>query len=762
VVVARQCSGIAQPDGGVTPAGFRLTVMQGSASAPGVITSTPAGISCGTASNICAAAYLPNTTVTLRIDPGMMGRFVGWAGCDVADGERCLVTMTADRSVTATFRAANSPALELTVTGNGQVSGGGLSCRAGSGVCTATYSPGEIVELTALPDATETFLGWGGACAAFARATPINVEMAVSRSCSAQFTGAPGNAPQVAVSLEPAQIGPVVGFVRSVPEGLTCGSIGSDCSQTFAAGTAVRLDAVSTDANWEFESFRCAGGIQTAGARSLSFVAEQDVSCIAAFASDVERLRVKIVSDLFAASPGRVVSQGTTAPRHLDCNDDCDRPFTRDTFVTLRAEADASHVFANWSGCDSLSVDPSGALAPLCHVTMSRTRNVHAAFTAEHVGTGDNQHVLSIDFPFDSGDGSVEYNRPAGLPPCTPQGGACAHTYDRTSGTTDDVLLTIRPAGNNTLVLNEGCAVFTPANGTDPATCRVTMDRDRGVTFGFNTVNAAPLAVISRTPAGAVAVNEAIEFSGAASTDDEDVSQLSFQWDFDGDSITDTTGITASHAFAQPGVYPVRLMVVDRFGSLDIEYTDVEVIAANAPPTAFFIYSPGIPLVGNSVSFDASASSDSNGIATYRWDFDGDGVDDVIGDASTARVVGHTFNAFGTYTVRLRVIDNLGAVGETTRQVSVALASGGTTLTLNLLGNGHGVVAYVPIVSACSKDSEPTCVRQFPQGTQVVLSATAYSGSALGDWVGCTSLNAQGTECTVNLNINRTVSLFIN
>jgi hypothetical protein len=764
VVVARQCSGVAQPEGGTTPTGFRLTVVQGSASAPGVVTSAPVGITCGTASNICDARYAANTTVTLRIDPGMAGRFMGWTGCDVVDGDRCLVNMTADRSVTATFRAANSPTLQVGVIGNGQVSGGSLSCRAGAGVCAAIYLPGEIVALTATPDATETFLGWGGDCAAFARNTPINVEMAASRSCSAQFTGAAGDAPRVTITLEPANIAAAIGYVRSTPEGLTCGSIGNDCSQTFARGTAVRLEAVSTDATWGFESFRCSGGIQESGARSVSFDAEQDVSCIATFAPNVERLRVKIVTDLRAnlLPPGRVVSQGTATPRHLDCTGDCDRPFTRDDTVILRAEANLAYVFSNWSGCDSISIDPSGALPRLCHVRMSRTRNVHAAFTGEHIGPGDFNHVLSIDFPFDSGDGSVELNRPQGLPPCTPQGGACARAYDQTSGVTDDVVLTIRPAGNNSLVLNEGCAVFTPANGTDPATCRVTMDRDRGVTFGFSTVNAAPVAVINRTPAGPVAIDENIQFSGAASTDDEDISQLSFQWDFNGDGITDVTGMTVSQSFAESGTYLVRLMVVDRVGSVDLAYEEVNVVAANTPPTAFFIYSPGIPLVGAPVSFDASASTDSSGIVQYRWDFNGDGTDDLVGDASTARVASFTFNAAGTYTVRLRVVDALGAVGETTRQVSAQLASGGATLTLNLRGNGSGVVTYVPIVTACSKDSEPICVRQFPQGTQVVMRASAYSGSFLGDWIGCTSLNATGTECTVDLSANRTVTLFIN
>jgi hypothetical protein len=93
---------------------------------------------------------------------------------------------------------------------------------------------------------------------------------------------------------------------------------------------------------------------------------------------------------------------------------------------------------------------------------------------------------------------------------------------------------------------------------------------------------------------------------------------------------------------------------------------------------------------------------------------------------------------------------------------NAALPADNRTLTLSLLGNGHGVVTYLPEVTACSKDSEPTCVRDFPLNTTVVLRASAYSGSTLGDWVGCTSLNQTGTECTVALTASRSISLFIN
>ncbi|MBK6598322.1 MAG: hypothetical protein IPG25_10740 [Proteobacteria bacterium] len=118
----------------------------------------------------------------------------------------------------------------------------------------------------------------------------------------------------------------------------------------------------------------------------------------------------------------------------------------------------------------------------------------------------------------------------------------------------------------------------------------------------------------------------------------------------------------------------------------------------------------------------------------------------------------------GTFTVRLSVVDDAGLVNETTRNVTVAGASSGNaTLTLTLTGGGHGVVEYTPIVTACSKDSEPVCVREFANLSTVVLKATAYSGSSLGNWgTGCQSINPAGDECRIFMDGNRTMTLGIN
>ena len=66
----------------------------------GTVTSSPSGIVCGAD---CSQSYVTNTTVTLTARPALGSIFIGWSGCDAVSGARCMVTMRADRSVTASF-----------------------------------------------------------------------------------------------------------------------------------------------------------------------------------------------------------------------------------------------------------------------------------------------------------------------------------------------------------------------------------------------------------------------------------------------------------------------------------------------------------------------------------------------------------------------------------------------------------------------------------------------------------------------------------
>lgn len=75
----------------------------------GTVTSEPAGIDCGSA---CAAEYGAGEEVALTAVPDQGSAFVGWTGCDRTSGVRCVVTMSAQRLVSAEFEpGAEPPAL---------------------------------------------------------------------------------------------------------------------------------------------------------------------------------------------------------------------------------------------------------------------------------------------------------------------------------------------------------------------------------------------------------------------------------------------------------------------------------------------------------------------------------------------------------------------------------------------------------------------------------------------------------------------------
>jgi PKD repeat protein len=82
-------------------------------------------------------------------------------------------------------------------------------------------------------------------------------------------------------------------------------------------------------------------------------------------------------------------------------------------------------------------------------------------------------------------------------------------------------------------------------------------------------------------------------------------------------------------------------------------------------PTASFTWAPSIPKVGQTVTFDASASKPNGGIIVdYAWNF-GDG------SVSHGKIVSHTYNSPGTYTVTLNVTDSNGLWSVEQKQVTV-------------------------------------------------------------------------------------------
>jgi hypothetical protein len=150
---------------------FGLTV-QKSGTGSGTVTSSPAGIDCGSS---CSSTYESGTPVTLTAAPSGGSTFSGWSGGGCSGTGACSVTMNAAKTVTASFTRQR-----FTVTVNKQGLGlgtvtsspGGVSCGF---TCSATFDGGTTVTLTASPGLLSGFVGWSGGCSGTGPCT-VNLE----------------------------------------------------------------------------------------------------------------------------------------------------------------------------------------------------------------------------------------------------------------------------------------------------------------------------------------------------------------------------------------------------------------------------------------------------------------------------------------------------------------------------------------------------------------------------------------------------------
>jgi PKD repeat protein len=173
-----------------------------------------------------------------------------------------------------------------------------------------------------------------------------------------------------------------------------------------------------------------------------------------------------------------------------------------------------------------------------------------------------------------------------------------------------------------------------------------------------------PTAVISSSTAAGPAPLT-VQFDGSGSTAASSATITQYSWSFgDGSSAT---GATTSHAFTTAGSYGATLTVTDSNGLTSSANTPVvvsEPVAVNVAPTARVNATPVTGTVPLVVTFDASASVDSDGsIASYTWNF-GDG-----GSAS-GKTVTHTYATAATFTATLQVADDKGATASANTSIT--------------------------------------------------------------------------------------------
>ncbi len=97
--------------------------------------------------------------------------------------------------------------------------------------------------------------------------------------------------------------------------------------------------------------------------------------------------------------------------------------------------------------------------------------------------------------------------------------------------------------------------------------------------------------------------------------------------------------------------------------------------SGNKRPLPSFTSAPAAPKVGETVSFDASASKDPDGtIAKYEWDLDGNGSYET--STGTSASATQAYAATGVVKVGLKVTDDGGANSTTTRQIAIEAQPG--------------------------------------------------------------------------------------
>jgi PKD repeat protein len=180
-----------------------------------------------------------------------------------------------------------------------------------------------------------------------------------------------------------------------------------------------------------------------------------------------------------------------------------------------------------------------------------------------------------------------------------------------------------------------------------------------------------PAATVTAT-ASAVSTSGTAPFNVSFTGTGSGGTIVSYEWDFDGDGVYDwasaTTGST-SYIYTAPGPYIAKLRVTSDTGVSVTATVTITVSAGSNPPTVSLVAVPSSGTLPLDVTFTATAS-DNGSIASYDWDFEGDGAFDRQTTASSS--VSHTYTSVGVFTPKVVVKDNSGLTAKATTSVTVS------------------------------------------------------------------------------------------
>jgi hypothetical protein len=422
-----------------TATAFTLNVSVAGGNNTSTVSSTPIGISCPGGPDGCTAIFPRGQVVSLVPQPGADQKFIGWGGSCTGAGA-CNVTMSANRTVTATF--ASGFTLNVSKLGDAAsfatITGTGITCGTD---CSEVYLPGTAVTLSVSLQTGTLFSGWGGDCAFRGSLTTCPLTMSAGKNVSATFT----LRGQLLTITRPSH-GTVVS-TNLAPDVVDCGTATTDCSTVQDFNTLVNLQATADTgfvfANWTGTSL-CSVG---AGATNptCSFQIQGNVTATPNFRAGTAVTLTKSGNGM-----GTVTAKGTLSPATVSCGPTC----TSTTFaafdakpVALTATAAVGSRFVDFTG-DCMSTS-----SPCSFIPAGANDSVNTQFVLR-------QFTLRV---LNRTAGTVTSTTPSGIINCGLGGSNC--TQDLEFNT--QVVLVATPNADAIFVNWTGA----PCNGSANATC---------------------------------------------------------------------------------------------------------------------------------------------------------------------------------------------------------------------------------------------------------------------------------------------------
>lgn len=285
-----------------------------------------------------------------------------------------------------------------------------------------------------------------------------NAPASSTKPASTVPTAPSANNPPAPFTLKIAKAGNGGGVVTGI--GINCGA---DCEQEYTSGTVVTLNAVG-DFTSKFTGWT--GDCLGIGTHTCQTTMEKSKTVSAGFT------KVKLYTlTLAKAGTGDGVVSSTVMPG-IKCGDVCSITYKEGAVVFLNAAEDAASEFKGWSGGSCLGIG-----SHTCKITINNNATVTANFDKAQM------YTLTIK---NAGDGSGVISKDG--VDCRKE---CKETVKK------DAEFTLKGTADTGSVLENFSG---DCLGIGSGICRVTMDKDKTITFSFknNTQgNRRPLAEIA-------------------------------------------------------------------------------------------------------------------------------------------------------------------------------------------------------------------------------------------------------------------------